>query len=306
VNRTLRDLLDAGNGILRRPDVLINVDHDVLDQALLSGQLVRVFPETYVRPSLVNDRAAMVDAALAYANGHAALSHLSALAAWRLPVPPGGPIHLITDSTHRLRGVPGLKVHRRDGLELIPPTVVSRGGWPTTRLEQSIIDSWPLLDGDASRAPAIYAVSQRMTTPGRLREALQTAPRLAGRRLFVRMIRLLAGGCRSNLEIWGYDQVFRGGEFDRLRWQVPVRVGQRTVYLDVFDDRTGVNFELDGAKYHADPASRERDLRRDAALAVLGITVVRFTHNRLVREPDEVAREARAILRTRGRTSGAA
>jgi very-short-patch-repair endonuclease len=306
VNRTLRDLLAAGNGILRRSDVLGHVGHDVLDQALRSGRLLRVFPETYVRPSLVNDRASMVDAALTYANGFAALSHLSALVAWRLPVPPGGPIHLMTDSSHRLRGAPGLKIHRRDGFELAPPTVISRGSWPSTRLEQSIVDSWPLLDGDARHAPAICAVGQRMTTPDRLLQALQTAPRLAGRRLFVRMVRLLAAGCRSNLEIWGYDHVFRGGEFDRLRWQVPVPLGQRTVYLDAFDDRTGVNFELDGAKYHSDPVSRERDLRRDAALAVLGITVVRFTHNRLVREPDEVAREARAILRARRSASGAA
>jgi very-short-patch-repair endonuclease len=306
VNHVLRDLIAASNGIVRRADVLALVNHDVLDQAMRSGRLVRVFPETYVERRLLTDRAAMVAAALAYANGCAALSHVTALAVWRLPVPDGGPIHLMTGDTHRLRGARGLRIHRREGLELAPPAVITRGGWPVTRLEQTIVDSWPLLDGDARRAPAICAVAQRLTTPGRLMEALETAPRLAGRRLFTRMIRLLADGCRSELEIWGYDQVFQGDGFERLRRQVPVRIGQRLVYLDVFDDETGVNFELDGAKYHADPKSRERDLRRDAALATLGITVVRFTHSRLVKAPEEVAREARAILRSHRRRPRAA
>jgi very-short-patch-repair endonuclease len=306
VNPTIRELLDQHAGILRRADVLAHVDHDVLDQALRSGRLVRILPQTYVDPRLAGAGEAMVDAALAYGDGRAALSHTTALAVWQLPVPVGGPIHLVTDGRRHLRGAPGLTVHRRAQLELRPPAVVVRQGRPVTRLEQAIVDSWPLLDGDAKRAPAICAVARRMTTPGRLALALDTAPKLAGRRLLTRLIRLLAAGCRSELEIWGYDRVLRGPGLCKLRRQVPVRVGQRTVYLDAFDEATRVNFELDGAKYHTDSADRERDLRRDAALAALGITVVRFTHDRLVREPDEVAREARAILGVRRSVRGAA
>jgi very-short-patch-repair endonuclease len=299
VNATLRQLLDRHDGVLRRRDALACVSHDVLDQALSSGRLLRPFPETYVDGRLDLGPAVALAAAMAYADGRAALSHASALALWRLPVPSGGPIHLITDEKRHLRGAPGLRVHRREGLRLRPPAVVDRGGWPVTRLEQSIIDSWPLLDGDAKRAPAIFAVAQRMTTPARLAEALGTAPRLAGRHLLRRLLGLLEAGCRSALEIWGYDEVFRGPGFAQLRRQVPVRLGQRTVYLDMYDDETRVNFELDGAKYHGSAADRERDLRRDAALAAMGITVVRFTHDRLIREPEDVAREALAILRSR-------
>jgi very-short-patch-repair endonuclease len=120
-----------------------------------------------------------------------------------------------------------------------------------------------------------------MTTPARLWEALQSAPRLAGRRQLVRLVNLLRIGCRSPLELWGYEQVFGGPEFASLRWQVPVRLGDRTVYLDALDPTSGVNLELDGAKYHASPADRERDLRRDAALVALGLIVVRLTHHHL-------------------------
>jgi very-short-patch-repair endonuclease len=47
-------------------------------------------------------------------------------------------------------------------------------------------------------------------------------------------------------------------------------------------------------------SQRERDLRRDAGLATLGVQVVRFTHDRLTLEPQVVRREVLAILRQRG------
>ena len=109
----------------------------------------------------------------------------------------------------------------------------------------------------------------------------------------------MAAGCRSALEIWGHDHVFTGPGLPALRRQHPVRLGDRTVYLDVYAEPERVAFELDGAAYHGDPEQREADLCRDAALAARGIQVVRFSHRRLVREPDAVRREVLAVLATR-------
>ena len=176
-----------------------------------------------------------------------------------------------------------------------------RSGLPVTRLERSIIDSWPLLDGDAKRAPAIHAVAQRLTTPTRLLKMLDAYPRLAGRRHFKQLVDLLAAGCRSHLEIWGYRRIFSGPEFASLQWQVPFDLGGRTIYLDAFDPQTLVNFELDGAKHHASHADRERDLRRDAALQALGLLVVRLTHDWMISDPDAVRLHAIAIMATRRR-----
>jgi very-short-patch-repair endonuclease len=71
------------------------------------------------------------------------------------------------------------------------------------------------------------------------------------------------------------------------------------MYLEMYAERERVNIELDGAATHGDPRQREIDLRRDALLATLGILVVRFSHRRLVHEPDEVRRETLAILARR-------
>ncbi|MET8040921.1 DUF559 domain-containing protein [Micromonospora sp. NPDC005215] len=109
----------------------------------------------------------------------------------------------------------------------------------------------------------------------------------------------LAAGCRSPLEIWGHDHVFTGSGMPTFIRQARVRVGARTVYLDMFAEAERVDIELDGATSHGDPAEREIDLRRDALLATIGILVVRFTHRRLTTEPAQVRRETLAILAAR-------
>ncbi len=68
------------------------------------------------------------------------------------------------------------------------------------------------------------------------------------------------------------------------------------MYVDLYAEREQVAIELDGATTHGDPRQREIDLRRDSLLATVGILTVRFSHRRLVHEPDQVRRETLAIL----------
>jgi very-short-patch-repair endonuclease len=81
--------------------------------------------------------------------------------------------------------------------------------------------------------------------------------------------------------------------------QVPVRIDGRTIYLDLLHRPTATNFELDGTKWHDGTSQRERDLRRDADLAKLGIQTIRFSHDRLILEPQTVRRDVLAILTRR-------
>ena len=265
VNRKLRRLLDGSGGLVHRADALVVLPEHILDQAIRTGRLRAVLPLVYADADRDLDR-----------------------------VPPSA----------RFRGSRDVRVHRRTGFSAAPPDAIVRGGWPVTRLETSIVDSWPMLDGEAQRAPAILAVGHRLTTPDRLRAAVADRPRLPGRRVLATLIGKLGAGCRSELELWGYDVVFRDPALASLRRQVPVTVPQGRVYLDLYDEETRTDFELDGAKHHAGPLDRERDLRRDAALAAMGITVVRFTHDRLVRSPADVRAQAVAILAARRATAG--
>lgn len=181
-----------------------------------------------------------------------------------------------------------------------PPRRVTRGGLPVTRLERSIVESWPLLDGASQRAPAILAISERRTTPQRLLAEATETSNLKGRASLLELCAALAHGCRSELELWGLRHVFRDPRFVHGVWQLPVNLESRVVYLDLAFERERVAVELDGAAYHhRDPAQRERDMRRDAALSALGWVVLRFSYWRLHDEPDAVCHEIAAVLEMR-------
>ncbi|HEX3866735.1 MAG TPA: DUF559 domain-containing protein [Gemmatimonadaceae bacterium] len=76
-------------------------------------------------------------------------------------------------------------------------------------------------------------------------------------------------------------------------------VGNRVFVLDRSFEAELVAVELDGAAYHGAPGQRERDLRRDAALARLGWLTVRYSHPRLHGDAGGVIEELADILARR-------
>lgn len=262
-----------------------------------AGQLTLALPRTYADPDRLAQPGNRARVALTYAGPDSAVSHLTALAAWRLPGGDlAGPVHVTVPWQRRLRATRRIVVHRRCGFVAGAPGVVVQGGLPTTSLELSVVDGWSVLPRQLRRAPVIAAVGDRRTTPDRLLDAVSTNLSLPGRAELLRLLNLLDRGCRSELELWGYDHIFTGPDMPALERNVPVRLGNRTVYLDTYCPAARVNFELDGAAWHTSPADRERDARRDAALAAIGIMVVRFTHDQLIRSPERVRAQIRAIV----------
>ncbi|MEV2241976.1 DUF559 domain-containing protein [Micromonospora sp. NPDC049891] len=312
MNGVLRELVARGGGLVTRTAVEQVVPRWILQKACGAGELVRVLPGVFVAaqllahgprdaPALSRLGPSMAHRAVgAWARGRAAFSHLTALDLWGLRRQADGePLHLSVPIDSGLRGQPGARVHRRRDFTLEPPHVVVRQGRPVTRVEQALVDSWPVLPLAERRAPIIKAVNDRLTTPERVASALRVASTLPDLSTLRTLLTRLAEGCRSPLEIWGHEHVFIGPGMPAFQRQTRVAIGRRIMYLDLFAKREQVNIELDGATTHGDPRQREIDLRRDALLATAGILVVRFAHRRLIDEPDDVRRETLAILATR-------
>jgi very-short-patch-repair endonuclease len=78
-----------------------------------------------------------------------------------------------------------------------------------------------------------------------------------------------------------------------------VSVASGAARLDAAVPHLKVAVELDGAAFHGSAADRERDTRRDVALAAVGWVVLRFSYRRLPREPDACHREILAVCRAR-------
>ncbi|MGW5555612.1 DUF559 domain-containing protein [Micromonospora sp. NPDC003944] len=308
----LQALLVRGHGLVTRRDMLRAAPAWTIQSAERAGRLVRLLPGVYGdatlirhatadRPTLARvDRDVARRAVLAYADGRGVLSRLTALDVWGLRRQPASePVHLDVPRGSGLRDRPHLVVAHRSDLVIAPPQVVTRGGLPVTRLDRALVDSWPLLSPVDRSSLLIRAVNDRLTTPQRLVAALASVPRMPDRGALGDLLDRLDAGCRSPLEIWGHDRVFTGSGMPTFIRQARVRVGSRTMYLDMFAEAERVNIELDGATSHGDPTEREIDLRRDALLASVGILVVRFTHRRLTVDPVQVRQETLAILANR-------
>jgi very-short-patch-repair endonuclease len=286
-------------GVFTRADALARFAAHVVDDAVQAGVLIRVLPSTY---ALADDRGTLRRAALVH-RPDAALAALDALDVWAiLSDPPAhGPIRMVTDATHRESTVPQLRVSRRAAFRNAPPDVVVRAGMRVTRLEQTIVDSWPYLPPIDRRAPALVAVRERRTTGARLLDALSARGRVTGAAEMRETFGLVAAGCHSPLEVWGHQKVFSQGELRRAQCQARVQIGGKVVFLDRYYADEMLAVELDGAAYHGAPHQRERDIRRDAALATLGIQTIRFSHPRLFGDREGVRAETLDVLAMRRR-----
>ena len=291
----------ADKSVATRTECLHLVREHVLDDALADGAVCRVFPRVYCLPAERDLLAVRRRAALAY-RPTAALSHGDALDLWSVPglsdLTASRVIHVTETAGRPAVRFPGLVVHRLRGFD--PATsVMCRDGFPVVRLEEAIIGAWSIADSLSRRVPAIVAVRERRTTAGRLRSVLNVTPRVVARAELEHTLELLGAGCHSPLEIWGHERVFADHRLPPSMAQHRVLIRGATIWLDRWYDVEMVAVELDGAAYHGAAGQRERDLRRDAALAALGIQTVRFSHPRLVQAPEQVIGELRQILATR-------
>ena len=302
----------AAGGVLARNEALGVVPRHVLDDAIEAGLLVRVLPNVYALATELHRRETWQLAALKCRPG-AALSHLDALELWGLPVPAlllpgdeGYPIHLTSGPAALLQS-PIVRHHRRQDFGGQARFVcVENPALMIVERAQAIVESWPFLPELDQRAAIIVGLRDRHVSATMLRLALDRQPRTPGAAQMRNIVELVAAGNHSELEIWGHTNIFSSPSLPPSRPQHPMRIAGRRIFLDRYFEEEKLDVELDGAAYHGRPGQRERDIRRDAALAALGIQTVRFSHPRLHADPLGVVTEIAEILSVRRRQFGLA
>ncbi len=294
------------HGVARRAEVAAATSTSTVGRWLARGELMVVAPGVVALPDRAARWADRARAATLYAG--APLSHLSALTAAGLVRPTAGPLHVTVGLERCLRDAPDVRVHRSgrrlatircDGLDAVEPA-------------RSLVDAWswawsPVRNGRAPveqpvvRQAVIEAVRTRAIRVSAVRHASDRLARHAGRAELAALLKLVEGGCQSELEVFGVQHVLPGAP------AVPAYVQQhrvvlpdgRAVELDMAWPDAQVAVELDGAAFHGSHEARERDLRRDSALAALGWVVLRFSYERLVSDPEGCRREIEAVVRRR-------
>ena len=262
------------------------VDPRTVGRWLASGRLVRLHPGWVTVPELAEDWTVRAHAATSYCGGP--LSHSSALAAHGL-------VHEVTrldvtvPSACRVRPSRWLRVHRsRTAFGL-----TTARGLVATPVARALVDTW----GDAHRARAmrgypavvrgavLQAVQGRRLHTGELAAELGKRPNLPGRAALAELLGLVEGGSHSELEIFGLRHILTVPGLPACRRQYRVVLPDGPVLLDAAWPEVKLAVELDGAAFHGSEQAHERDLRRDAALAVLGWQTLRFSYRRATSHP---------------------
>ena len=296
----LTQLIPAG--VASRIDLTLASSASSVARWTAAGDLVHIHPGVVMLPRLLEDPMARARAATIWAKGP--LSHQSALGLWDTMPSQRGKLHVTVSADRYPRKTSGVMVHRTT----LPLSMTTIREIPVTTLGRSLVDSWDWSNRSrkgvphgglpAVRQAVIECVRQRRIRVDALR-AESAAYRLhAGRPALLELLDLVAGGCESELEIWGVTRVLPGPP------HVPSPVQQHRVRLDngrwVFLDAAYpdalVAVELDGAAFHGSREARERDLRRDSALAALGWVVLRFSYARLTADPEGCRREIEAVV----------
>jgi very-short-patch-repair endonuclease len=184
--------------------------------------------------------------------------------------------------------------HRSRTLDPLVDVVRHSDGLPVTTVTRTLIDLADVVGPQRLRRAVHRAEVLRMLDAGALRAGLDRLPGRRTRALGAILADLATREpdlTRSELEERFLALV------ERFRLPRP-RVNARVAGLEVdfLWPAERLVAEADGAAAHITATAFERDRARDAALAVAGLRVVRFTWRRVVAEPAAVARTLRALL----------
>ncbi len=290
-------------GAVRSADLAEVTSSRSVGRWLAAGVLVRLHPGWVTVPELATDWRVRALAAVGYSAGQ--LSHSTALTVHGLRPPDRTLLHVTVVPDRRVRSHAGLVVHR----SARPARAILVQGLPTTLVERALVDAWgeacssgrlPRAVDDV-RAALLEATRDRYANVALVQQEWAARPELPGRAELGRLLALVRRGCQSPLELYGVLHVFDRLTVPPPRHQVRVVAGGRRYDLDAASEDVELAVELDGAAFHGSREQREKDLRRDAALAAAGWVVIRFSHQRLTTEPAACRAEIEAAWRARRR-----
>ena len=222
----------------------------------------------------------------------AVVSHRSAAAVWDLAPAPWHGVDVIT--LRQSRSVAGVRVHRTATLE-DADVVRHDDGLPVTSVARTLLDLATLLSFTRLERACAQAQILRVLDVTAVEELMaRSGPVRGTRRLRAAIASLATTGAevtRSELEVRFLSLV---AEAALPRPKVNTRVAGFEVDFHWPEHRLVV--ETDGAAAHLTLTAFETDRRRDAALAVAGQRVVRFTWRELTERPAVVRRTLRSLV----------
>lgn len=284
-SRRAWELAGRQHGIVTRQQLLrLGFGPRSIEHRVAYGRLHLVMHGIYaVGWATLTPKRRWMAAVLACGDG-AVLSYRSAAAFWNIDREPRGRIDVSVRRRCELKR-PGLKVRSRPTLRL--EDVVVKDHIPVTAVARTLVDLATEIDGIAVERAVNEADKRDLIDPETLRSRLSTYEGEPGAPLLRKLLdKLTFRLSDSDLEIF-----FRPIAAEA---ELPFPLSKQIVNgweVDFHWPDLGLVVETDGLRYHRTASSQTRDIRRDRAHALAGMTSLRFTHYEVRYEPAVVRTE---------------
>jgi len=300
----ISNLLGRQAGVITRAQALASgMTRHAVEARLNSRRWQRLHVGVYAAYSGRPTRESMMWAAVLGVRSGAVLSHQTAAELHGLlDAREGRAVHVVVRSGSAAAPMKGVVIHYSQRVDVARHPVLEP---PRTRLEETVLDL-AAEEATPARATAwiLSACASRRTTPDRLRAAMESRPRIRGRKMLLAALGDARTGVESILEHSYLYRVERPhGLPDGVR-QRRTLTGGVSRYEDVRYEEYGVIVELDGRGAHPE-GERWRDIRRDNASAANGLITLRYSYADVMERPCRVADEIVRTLGGRGYTGGA-
>ncbi|MEV4517842.1 type IV toxin-antitoxin system AbiEi family antitoxin domain-containing protein [Dactylosporangium sp. NPDC049525] len=287
---------EQAGAVTRRQIIEAGLTEETVRARLRAGRWRRAFNGVYWMFSGPPSRAATLWATLLTAGRGAAFSHETAAELLGLLDTPAETIHVSLPPDRRVRALPGVRLHHR----ATAPVAAPGSGPARTGVVDTVVDlTQTAATMDDAISWLVRACGRRMTTPARLRAALEARRRLRWRDALLAAVADVGAGCHSLLELRYLRDVERPHGLPAGSRQQRRRSGRATAYRDVEYGAFRRIVELDGRAAHLDPS---RDRWRDNAAATQGWSTLRFGWADVNARPCETAVVVAAALRQGGWT----
>lgn len=294
----LAEHLRESGSALSRAEILSRFgDHD-LRRGRSDGLITRLLPDVYAHASCAASHETRTRAASKWSAPAGALTGVAALWAFGAARRAPAQVSVQLPQALHLQAPPWVRVVR----PTLPPEVLLQQGLRVTPAADALVQAWNDSAGLDAVGIVVATVGRRIVTVSDLAAAAGRRARVRSKRELASLIGDLDGGVTSFLEHWARTKVFPQLEFPELRWQVPVVAAGQPRILDALDPVSRLALEFDGAEYHSGDEARVSDITRDAELAGLGLTVLRFPYSALIGRPQWCRETYGAARRARNAT----
>lgn len=265
-----------------------------LSEAQRLGLAVRVAPAQFAHRAHRDAVPCRVDAAARWMGRDAAMTGLAALWLHGWNASPVSRVDVtLPRDTKRARPA-FVDTFRTD----VPFERRVAGGVATVSAEDAAIFAWRRAAPQDRRSLMFDILRDAPIDVARLPERIDAHARIPDRAGLSDVVSMAADGVQSMLEMVAATDVFAGPEWSDWERQGAVSVDGIVLHPDMLHRRGKVAVEFDGARFHGDDAARRADLERDALLASVGFSTLRFTWEDITRRPDWCRARARSAVQS--------